>query len=582
MYGDALGYYSYLPATFIHKNLKTIDTTAEIEGLNPGIVRGIKNFKNAYAKNKDGFSVIQYTYGVAAMQSPAFFTVVIYDKLFGNTPTGFERRYQAAIKFMNIFYLFLGLFFCFLSLRYFYSPRISLIASIVLLLGSNLFWFGFLQFGMAHVPQFCLIAVLTWLSIKTAAEFKIKEVLFIAFLLGMISIIRPTDIVFGIIPLVFTFLKCKESASFRKHFYIGLPKFLPLAILFFLIPFLPQFAYWKYVTGEFLFDSYIGYGFNWLKPEIIKGLFGAKNGWFTYTPLMLMAFLGLTFLKMNRSIKLIFFILLPLYIYICYAWFNYYYINGFGSRPMLHTYPIMVFGIASIFSIQKSILKWMAIFLIGCSIFVNLNYSSKAIDGRLFSDESTHAFNRSTFFKRNLNYTDLFLLGSKIPQSSLQTSKCEFLQELILNSDLSIPILKDDLGDNYVKVESKDVYPRGSIVYNVTDKLLDEFSSLKVEATMRFSEHVFMPHDHQKIVMEVLRGDEQMYWECISINDKVGKQEMDISEIEIRSTIINQWDKIAFHFPTDKLEDGDRVKAFVWNPAKRESDFKSLKLFACK
>ena len=80
-------------------------------------------------------------------------------------------------------------------------------------------------------------------------------------------------------------------------------------------------------------------------PEIIKGLLGAKNGWFMYTPLMLIACLAFFVKGMAKDIRIVFFLLVPVYIYIVYAWFNYYYINGFGSRPMIHLYPLLAFGI---------------------------------------------------------------------------------------------------------------------------------------------------------------------------------------------------------------------------------------------
>ena len=582
LYGDALGYYTYLPATFIHGKLKTVDEIAEVDNLDSHVAFGIRNFSNAYPQTTSGHSVIQYTYGIAAMNFPAFAAVYLWDKLRGVSHTGFERRFQSAIKALNVFYLFAGLYLCFLTLCHYFKPEVALASVSLLLLGTNLFWFGFVQFGMAHVPQFFLIALLCYLSVVAEKKYSNKDLFAICLLMGLITIIRPTDLLFGFVPLYLVLHKSSQNGVYRDQFISSLPKLLGFGILLFLIPILPQLFYWKHVTGQFLFDSYGSNGFNWTKPEILKGLFGPKNGWFTYTPLMLLAVFGFISKVLEKKWKVIFLLILPVYIYVCYAWFNYYYINGFGSRPMIHVYPIMVFGLAALLSISHKIgSKIMAILML-LAVYVNLNYTNKADKGQLFPDESTHSFNISTFFKSKLDYSDLYLLGTKINQNSYGNTTCELLQTLEWLVQDSTQILEDVDGTNYFRIKSNDIYPGGNILITVTESMMQNFSSLKVEATIRFQEHVFMPYDHQKIVMEVHRNNEQVYWECISLNEKIGKRHLDPSPIQIRSTIINEWDEVAFHFPTDRLKVGDKIKTFIWNPAQRESDFKALTLSACK
>ncbi|NJN33148.1 MAG: hypothetical protein HC817_01745 [Saprospiraceae bacterium] len=77
--GDAVGYYTYLPAFFIHHDLRDLRQTTlarmhelpeqkinkmRLEDLNDGHFTGSKIGNN---------HLIQYTYGIAFLQSPSFF-----------------------------------------------------------------------------------------------------------------------------------------------------------------------------------------------------------------------------------------------------------------------------------------------------------------------------------------------------------------------------------------------------------------------------------------------------------------------------------------------------------------------------
>ena len=337
------------------------------------------------------------------------------------------------------------------------------------------------------------------------------------------------------------------------------------------------------MTGSYLYDSYSNYHFDWTKPHIIKGLFGHKNGWFVYTPLMLVAIFGYFIKSIPKHFLLISALILPIHIYFTYAWFNYNYINGFGSRPMIHVYPLLIFGIAGILSIRHKILRLITTVGILISIIVNLNFSYKQSHGRLFSDESTAAFNTNTFFKIGLAYHDLFYLNSRWNQKKLSSyTDCKLLYQKNYND----VILSDtshvhDQDSSFVNLGNYQ-FPVGVEPYSVSDEDLRTYRSVHTIINMKFRDYQFMPYDHHKLVIEVKRKGENIHWEGISINDKIGKKDLDNSEIEIRRTYVDQWDNVNYHFPTKHLMSGDEVKVYVWNPARQSADFRYMELSLCK
>ncbi len=80
------------------------------------------------------------------------------------------------------------------------------------------------------------------------------------------------------------------------------PNFLFKAIaLLFMLPIFPQLLYWKLVSGNWLFYSYGNEGFDFLHPHIFDGLFCFKNGWLSYTPIMLFGLIGIVLMHKKKK-----------------------------------------------------------------------------------------------------------------------------------------------------------------------------------------------------------------------------------------------------------------------------------------
>jgi hypothetical protein len=584
LYGDALGYYSYLPASVIYHKLDRVDDLSDDPNIPTEIASGISRFKESYSTNEKGHPIIQYSYGLSAMLSPGFLSVYLWDRIQGRSSNGFEQRYQNAIVFLNVLYLLLGLFFCYRSLSVYYPKVSALGATLIGLLGTNLLWFGFIQHGMAHVPQFMLISAVFYLSTKLRLKWSDSTVLVIALLMGLITIIRPVDIIFGIIPITFILEGLNKGFDYRTQLLHRIVIKLPIAILLFILPIIPQLLYWKMMTGSYIYDSYSNYHFHWTEPHILDGLLGAKNGWFMYTPVMLIALVGLFCKSVPKRIKIIVLIILPIHIYVTYAWYNYNYINGFGSRPMIHVYPLMLFGIVSILSQHNTIVRWVNLSLILITSLISLNFTYKQLSGKLYSDESTWAFNKSTFYKNNISYHELFYLNSDWDQNALsKNTDCKNIEIIAADNISDTPIIFDSIKQmNYLSFDSKSKYPTGSIVHTLSQTEIEKYNVLKSSLLMRFPEHQFMSHHHHKLVIEVLRDGKQILWESISINDKIAKKDIETAEIEIRRTYIDTWDTVDYFLPLNNLESGDQVKVYLWNPAMMQADFSSMSISLCQ
>ena len=416
-YGDALGYYMYLPSTFIYHNHTSIEKLPED--------RGIRPFIHSYAaqigsgqRTPKGYVLNQYTYGIALMEAPFFFLAHGFEKLRGSQANGFSESYRWAIGLSTMVYGILGLGITYKVLRRRVPKEVASITVALLLLGTNLFWFVFHQQGMAHVPLFFLIACILYLTDLLYETGRWRYFIGLGFVAGLITIIRPIDGLCLLIPLLYHTGKPFVRTKFNfiiKHWL----KIL-VAGLCFLIPVIPQLLYWKWLTGYIVYDSYgPNQGFDFLHPHVLSGLFGVSNGWLFYTPLMVFAILGLLFYRRLQPFAMGIYLLLPLYVWCVYSWFLPTYINGLGSRPMVDIYAVLALPFAVflhwVWTRGKGVRIAYSVLLIGF-VAINLSYSLQQAMGIIVSQDSKYRFNLQTLFRFSLDRDDLIVWDTGVPQ----------------------------------------------------------------------------------------------------------------------------------------------------------------------
>jgi len=104
---DVMGYYLYLPAGLIYKDLEKVAFKEEIiKKYNP-----TAGFYQAFKHEKSGNYVMKYSIGLAVLYSPFFLLGHAYALISDYPPDGFSLPYQIAISWGSLFIAFLGLWF---------------------------------------------------------------------------------------------------------------------------------------------------------------------------------------------------------------------------------------------------------------------------------------------------------------------------------------------------------------------------------------------------------------------------------------------------------------------------------------
>jgi len=377
---DINHYYSYLPATFIHHDLS---------------LNFIKKDINEFAKHywpivgPKGDWVIVTTMGLSILYAP-FFLIIHYPlEWTGQSSLGFTEPYQLALILSSLFYVAIGLHLLRKILLAHFSQTTTAITIIGVVLATNLLYYVVDEPAMSHAYNFALITAFVYFTMKWHKSPGIAVSIWLGLLAGLITLIRPTNV---LVIVVFAFwgitslkdLNAKFSLFYRKYYLV---LFMVIAAFFI---WLPQFIYWKYTTGQYLFFSYGDKGkFFFTNPQILNTLFSYRKGWFLYTPIMITAIAGLYFLfRRHRGVFIPVLIFMVANIWVISSWWLWWYGGSYGLRAYIDSYSIAALPFAALvswaFDNRKKWIQVVTLILLSAFIFHNFfqieQYRRGAID----------------------------------------------------------------------------------------------------------------------------------------------------------------------------------------------------------
>lgn len=397
---DVNQYYSYIIAVF-HKK----DVFFE---------HGIYGFWLQKAQN--GSMVPKVTYGVSLFYLPFYLLARLFAP---NSSSGYELVYAWFIHFGCIVYVLLGFYFIRKTLKVFFDDNVVAITIALIFFGSNLFCYTVVNPEYPHSILFFLIALFVyyttdWHSTSVASSFYK-----LCFITGLVALIRPTEILILLIPLLFGVTDFK---SLRNRFK-GLMNYkwkLGLGAFLLILPLMPQLIYWKLQTDHFFFFSYgSGERFFWTDPQIFNVLFSYRKGWLVYSPIMIFSIIGIVIsVKQKNSFMLSVLLYFAINLYVISCWWDWAYGGAFGMRALVHSYALLVFPMATFikhmvdFSKKlyvKTIFGVIATFL----CFLNMFQTNQYKHGIINYDGMTEDAYWFVFLKRNFNKEDLLRLESR-------------------------------------------------------------------------------------------------------------------------------------------------------------------------
>ena len=277
-------------------------------------------------------------------------------KMSGIPADGYSQPYHTAVFLANIVYGTLGALLVFAALRAWWDKRTSALAAIGAWACSPALYYTYAQEAMSHACSFFAMALFlcAWLHLRK------RETLWawalIGATLGLAALVRWQNATFALIPAIDLLWKADRSKLAR----------LAVCAAATLLVFGPQMAGWHVLYGSPVTIPQ-GEGFmTWLRPAIIHVLFSAREGLFTWTPLMAAGVVGL-FLwpREDRKpyIAITAAVLVQIYISACAGDAGW----SFGMRRLINCAPFFGIGLATVLSRYMTAKpRWAAAIITAC------------------------------------------------------------------------------------------------------------------------------------------------------------------------------------------------------------------------
>lgn len=400
---DGSGYYAFLPQWFIYKtdNFEFIDSIQKKypdARFNDGISY---NFETNENFNK-------YFIGTPILQAPGFLITHYLATIFHLDNDGYSTIYQIYTVLIAFIFVFLG-FWCIAKILSYY--RVSRFTKLVTLLaigfGTNIGAFIIYNPTFSHAFSFAVISFFI-LSLYRWREANnpIKHIPLLAFLVGFIFILRPTD---GIVALLIPFFfKNKKSILLfiRNIFTTKASFYLLIGVSLFILPIFLQVLSTHQQQGIWSLNSYVNERFDYFtNPKIIEVLFGFRKGLFIYSPILLISLFGFyTLWKKDKFIAIGSILLLIIFTYITASWWCWWYGGGLGMRPYINIFVLFAIPFGLLFEAISNRLKIVILVCSAVFVYMYQIYQYQMVNNILHYDNMNYAQFKQVFMQTDKRF----------------------------------------------------------------------------------------------------------------------------------------------------------------------------------
>ncbi|GAA4350929.1 hypothetical protein GCM10023185_09120 [Hymenobacter saemangeumensis] len=412
---DAMGYYLYLPAHFIYHDLSRLSFIPEIlREYNP-----TGSFFQAFPApdGPAGAMIMKYPIGLAILNTPFFWLGHWAARHWNYAQDGFSAPYQVAIAFGSIVYSLLGLGLLRRVLLRYVSDVVAALTLTLIVLGTNYLQYSAIDGAMAHNVGFTLYALLLWLTVRWHEQPRRWLAAAIGLTLGLLVIVRPSDMVAVLIPLLWGIT---SAAAAREKLHLLLHRHRAHLLLLLgcgVLAVLPQLLYWKWASGHFIVYSYEEQGFSFLKPHTRQVLFSFRKGWLLYTPLMVLPLVGLVVLwRRNRAVAVPVLAYFLVNLWVVSAWDVWWYGGSLSQRALVQSYATLALPLAFLLAAlgqARPVLRGAVLLLAALLVNLNLVMHWQYMNGIIDSENMNRRYYWAVFGNVHPTQDELNLFDTK-------------------------------------------------------------------------------------------------------------------------------------------------------------------------
>jgi hypothetical protein len=290
--------------------------------------------------------------GSALLWSP-FFAVGHLVTLTTNAPAdGYSQPYIAAVSYGSAIYGALAVLLSAAIARRVIGRGLA--ASLIVCAGTPLFFYIYIAPPMSHANSAFAVALFLWVWLRVREQWSLTGVALLGISGALMTMVRDQDVFFGVGP----------ALDLARHWVRGRRSPVAQAVVgavAFAVAYTPQLLATSALHGHFGPSEVVARKMTWTSPHGLQVLFSPENGFFAWTPLALMAILGLLLLALRRVpltsdasehdaawIGTLSLIMVAMQAYISGAVESWTVAGAFGQRRFVGLTPLLTLGVASV------------------------------------------------------------------------------------------------------------------------------------------------------------------------------------------------------------------------------------------
>ncbi|HET6145799.1 MAG TPA: glycosyltransferase family 39 protein [Candidatus Acidoferrales bacterium] len=364
--GDGVGYYAYLRSALIDHDLcferdYLVANTSFVVATTDG--RG-HLLPSMYTKT--GYVDNHFAVGPAILWAPVMVAVhgaVLMADRFGAqvAADGLSRPYLLAMALTTACYGFLSLYFAYQIGRKYFDESTTILATAGIWMASSLPIYMYFNPSWSHAISAFTVSLFIWYWERTKLQRTVGQWAFLGLMGGLMgNVYYPNAIllIFPALEIATILFQGKREFGLAS---LAIQKIALYCGIFFFVFFgslLPTLITRKIIYGNPFETGYPPiWTWNWTSPVLIKVLFSSDHGMFSWTPILILAVVGLFFLiKSDVLLGLGSIITFFAFYYFIASYPDWDGISSFGNRFFVSLTPIFILGLAALIG---SLAKWL-------------------------------------------------------------------------------------------------------------------------------------------------------------------------------------------------------------------------------
>jgi hypothetical protein len=364
--GDGVGYYAYLRSALIdhslnfEKDYRAANESFVMAHIDP---QG-RMYPHVYTKT--GYVENHFTVGPAILWAPVMLvvhaTVLLADRFGAHVRAdGYSRPYLLAMALTTASYGFLSLFLSFQVARKYFAEQWAFLATVGIWMASSLPIYMYFNPSWSHAMSAFTVALFLWYWERTRLLRSMAQWIFLGLIAGLMGNVYYPNAIILIFPALEVLSQLFDKTRDSSQAAAPIPR-VALAFSAFLVVFFlllsPTFVTRQIIYGNPFETGYPAvWTWNWTSPMFLKVLFSSDHGMFSWTPILILATVGLSFLFKRDALlgagSLLTFLAFYYFIASYPDWDG---LSSFGNRFFVSLTPLFIFGLAALID---SFASWM-------------------------------------------------------------------------------------------------------------------------------------------------------------------------------------------------------------------------------